>query len=215
MLEWVRDEMLDDGLISARGLRRDARARRAGARRSSSSCRGTRRVSPRARREHRGGRRRIREDLRLEPRVGVVLGSGLGESRGRARGPRSRFPTQRSRAGRCRRPSVTRASSCSGPSTGVPVAVMRGRAHLYEGIGADRVVFGVRVLGRLGIRSLVVTNAAGGINTGLPAGTARPHLRPRQPAGHIGARRAERRLARAALPGHERRLRPGVARASA
>ena len=47
---------------------------------------------------------------------------------------------------------------------GVPVAVMRGRAHLYEGIGADRVAFGVRVLGRLGIRSLVVTNAAGGIN---------------------------------------------------
>ena len=47
---------------------------------------------------------------------------------------------------------------------GVPIAVMRGRAHLYEGIGADRVAFGVRVLGRLGIRSLVVTNAAGGIN---------------------------------------------------
>ena len=47
---------------------------------------------------------------------------------------------------------------------GVPIAVMRGRAHLYEGIGADRVAFGVRVLGRLGIRSLVVTNAAGGID---------------------------------------------------
>ena len=46
----------------------------------------------------------------------------------------------------------------------VPVAAMVGRAHLYEGVTADRVVFGVRVLGRLGIRSLVVTNAAGGIN---------------------------------------------------
>jgi purine-nucleoside phosphorylase len=41
---------------------------------------------------------------------------------------------------------------------------MRGRAHLYEGVGAERAVFGVRVLGRLGIRTLVVTNAAGGIN---------------------------------------------------
>jgi purine-nucleoside phosphorylase len=51
-----------------------------------------------------------------------------------------------------------------GTIAGVPIAVMRGRAHLYEGIGAERVVFGVRVLGRLGIRSLVVTNAAGGIN---------------------------------------------------
>jgi purine-nucleoside phosphorylase len=48
---------------------------------------------------------------------------------------------------------------------GVPVAVMRGRAHLYEGIGAERVVFGVRVLGRLGVSTLVVTNAAGGIRT--------------------------------------------------
>lgn len=47
---------------------------------------------------------------------------------------------------------------------GVPVAVMRGRAHLYEGIGADRAVFGIRVLGRLGVRTLVVTNAAGAIN---------------------------------------------------
>ena len=46
----------------------------------------------------------------------------------------------------------------------VPVAVMRGRAHLYEGLSAERVVFGVRVLGLLGIRTLVVTNAAGGIN---------------------------------------------------
>ena len=57
-----------------------------------------------------------------------------------------------------------------GTIAGVPVAAMRGRAHLYEGIGADRVVFGVRVLGRLGIRSLVVTNAAGGINMGYRPG---------------------------------------------
>ena len=51
-----------------------------------------------------------------------------------------------------------------GSVDGVPVAVMRGRAHLYDGIGAERVVFGVRVLGRLGARSLVVTNASGAIN---------------------------------------------------
>ena len=46
----------------------------------------------------------------------------------------------------------------------MPLAVLRGRAHLYEGIGADRAVFGVRVLGRLGVRTLVVTNAAGAID---------------------------------------------------
>jgi purine-nucleoside phosphorylase len=52
----------------------------------------------------------------------------------------------------------------------VPVAAMVGRAHLYEGVPADRVAFGVRVLGKLGIRSLVVTNAAGGINPDFAPG---------------------------------------------
>jgi len=53
---------------------------------------------------------------------------------------------------------------------GVPVAVMRGRAHLYEGLSPERVVFGVRVLGRLGIGSLVLTNACGGIREDLYPG---------------------------------------------
>jgi purine-nucleoside phosphorylase len=47
---------------------------------------------------------------------------------------------------------------------GVPVAVMKGRAHLYEGLAPADVVFGVRVLGRLGARSLVLTNACGAID---------------------------------------------------
>jgi purine-nucleoside phosphorylase len=57
-----------------------------------------------------------------------------------------------------------------GTVAGVPVAVMRGRAHLYEGYPADRVVFGVRVLGRLGVETLVVTNASGGIRDDLTPG---------------------------------------------
>jgi purine-nucleoside phosphorylase len=54
---------------------------------------------------------------------------------------------------------------------GVPVAVMKGRAHLYEGVPPAKVVFGVRVLGRLGIASLVLTNACGAIDTSLRPGT--------------------------------------------
>lgn len=57
-----------------------------------------------------------------------------------------------------------------GTVDGVPVAVLKGRAHLYEGVPAQQVVFGVRVLGRLGVRTLVVTNAAGGINEGFRPG---------------------------------------------
>ena len=105
----------------------------------------------------------IRERSGLEPLVGVVLGSGLGgladELVDRVEISYADIPgwpvsTAIGHAG----------TLVLGTLDGVPVAVMRGRAHLYEGIGADRVVFGVRVLGALGIRSLVVTNASGGIN---------------------------------------------------
>ena len=107
--------------------------------------------------------RRIREASSLEPVVGIVLGSGLGgladEVQGRIEIPYDRIPGW----------PVSTAVGHAGVLTlgtidGVPLAVMRGRAHLYEGTGADRAVFGIRVLARLGIRTLVVTNAAGAID---------------------------------------------------
>ncbi|MEZ5356207.1 MAG: purine-nucleoside phosphorylase [Bryobacteraceae bacterium] len=51
-----------------------------------------------------------------------------------------------------------------GQLNGVPLAVMSGRAHLYEGHPPDKVVFGVRTLGHFGVKTIVFTNAAGGIN---------------------------------------------------
>jgi purine-nucleoside phosphorylase len=51
-----------------------------------------------------------------------------------------------------------------------PVAAMQGRVHLYEGYPAEQVAFPVRVLGRMGIRALIITNAAGGINTNYKQG---------------------------------------------
>jgi len=112
---------------------------------------------------------RIREASPDEALVGVVLGSGLGaladELEGRVEIPYSEIPDW---------PLSTAVGHAGvlvlGTLDGVPVVVMRGRAHLYEGMGADRVVFGVRVLGALGIRSLVVTNAAGGVNTDFRPG---------------------------------------------
>jgi purine-nucleoside phosphorylase len=113
--------------------------------------------------------RRIREATELEPRVGVVLGSGLGgladEVEARVEIPYAEIPgwatsTAAGHAG----------VLMLGTLDGVQVALMRGRAHLYEGVGAEKVVFGVRVLGRLGIRSLVVTNAAGGVNPDFRVG---------------------------------------------
>jgi len=58
-----------------------------------------------------------------------------------------------------------------GKSGEVPLAVMQGRVHLYEGYSPQQVVFPVRVLGRMGIRSLILTNAAGGINLSYSEGT--------------------------------------------
>ena len=51
-----------------------------------------------------------------------------------------------------------------GQVAGVPIAVMQGRVHLYEGYSAKEVIFPMRVLGRLGIRAAILTNAAGAIN---------------------------------------------------
>jgi purine-nucleoside phosphorylase len=57
-----------------------------------------------------------------------------------------------------------------GVIAGVPVAVMQGRVHAYEGYPLSEVTFPTRVLGLLGCKTLIVTNAAGGINTGYRQG---------------------------------------------
>ena len=111
----------------------------------------------------------IRPRSSLEPTVGVVLGSGLGgfadELEGAVEIPYGEIPgwpvaTALGHAG----------TLVLGTFHGVPVAAMRGRAHLYEGHPAEKVVFGVRVLGALGVRTLVLTNACGGIREGLAPG---------------------------------------------
>ena len=104
----------------------------------------------------------IRERSSLEPEVGLVLGSGLGgladAVEERVEIPYGEIPGW---------PLSTAIGHAGvlvlGSVDGVRVAVLRGRAHLYEGVSADRAVFGIRVLGKLGMRTLVVTNAAGAI----------------------------------------------------
>jgi len=105
----------------------------------------------------------------LRPSLGVVLGSGLGafadELTGRADIPYADIPGW---------PGSTAVGHAGklviGKLGEVDVAVMAGRAHLYEGYSAAQVTFGVRVLGSLGVRSMVFTNAAGGIDLALERG---------------------------------------------
>ena len=93
--------------------------------------------------------------------MGVILGSGLGAfarhaSRGAVAIPYTEIP--HFPASTVDRP---RGELVLGHCRGVPVAVMTGRVHFYEGYSLEQVVFPVRVLGRLGVKTLVVTNAAG------------------------------------------------------
>ena len=112
----------------------------------------------------------IRARSTLRPQVGVVLGSGLGGFADAVEDivelPYGEIPGW---------PASTAVGHAGtlvlGRFGGVPVAVMKGRAHLYEGVTPAKVVIGVRVLGRLGIASLVLTNACGAIDTSLRPGT--------------------------------------------
>ena len=105
----------------------------------------------------------------LRPRLGIVLGSGLGEFADSVENatiiPYADIPhfprsTVEGHHGRM----------VLGTIRGVSVAVMQGRVHAYEGYRMDEVTFPVRVLGLFWVRHLVVTNAAGGINTNYSPG---------------------------------------------
>ncbi len=111
----------------------------------------------------------IESKTTLRPKAGLVLGSGLGafaaEVAGRVEIPYSDIPhwprsTAIGHAGKL----------ILGTVEGAPVAVMAGRVHLYEGYSQKQVAFPARVLGSLGVRSLLLTNAAGGIHTGYKQG---------------------------------------------
>ena len=105
----------------------------------------------------------------LAPRVGIVLGSGLGAAARAVEDPVvvpyaeiPHFPrsTVEGHSGRI----------VAGLLDQTPVAIMQGRVHYYEGYTPAQVTFPMRVLGMLGIRAVVLTNAAGGIAEGLSIG---------------------------------------------
>src|SRR5579863_8987003 len=99
----------------------------------------------------------------LCPRIGLVLGSGLGgfadELSEATRIPYANIP------GFPRSTAVGHAGQMViGKAGAVAVAAMQGRVHLYEGYSPREVSFPTRVFGRMGIRALILSNAAGGIN---------------------------------------------------
>jgi purine-nucleoside phosphorylase len=111
----------------------------------------------------------IRTRYQLQPLVGLVLGSGLGDF---AREVDSSCAI--SFAEIPHHPAATVAGHDGNVVLGLigsmPVAVWRGRVHFYEGSSMAEVGFPVRVLGALGARAVVLTNAAGGLNESFKSG---------------------------------------------
>jgi purine-nucleoside phosphorylase len=111
----------------------------------------------------------IREKITLQPRVGIILGSGLGalaEAVERANAiPYQDLPswpvsTVEGHQGRL----------VIGGLEGQDVLVMQGRTHYYEGYSMSQIGLPVRVMQRLGVKTLIVTNAAGAVNPDFSPG---------------------------------------------
>ncbi len=112
----------------------------------------------------------IEKRTKLRPKAALILGSGLGRIAEQAERPeiipyeeipywpRSTVPGHEGKL-------------IFGYFKGLPVAIMQGRVHYYEGYSMAEVTFPTRVLGELGVKSLIVTNASGGINLELTPGS--------------------------------------------
>ena len=107
--------------------------------------------------------------LKVRPEIAIVLGSGLGPMADAVEGatviPYEDIP------GWPHSTAVGHAGKLIfGRLEGRNVVVMSGRAHLYEGYTPAQSTFATRVLGRLGVHSVILTNAAGGINAAYQPG---------------------------------------------
>ncbi|MGC2447778.1 MAG: purine-nucleoside phosphorylase [Candidatus Sulfotelmatobacter sp.] len=105
----------------------------------------------------------------LRPKIGLVLGSGLGAF--------ADTLTDATRVAYSEIPSFPQSTAIGhagrmviGQAGDVAVAAMQGRVHQYEGYSAQEVTFPIRVFGRMGIQAVILTNAAGGINLSYSQG---------------------------------------------
>lgn len=111
----------------------------------------------------------LKYHIKTPPVIGIMTGTGLGESiealKVKSVFDYSKIPnipasTVRSHYGRL----------VSGTLEGLGVIAMQGRFHLYEGYSAKEVTFPIRMMQQLGVQTLILTNAAGGLNLAFNAG---------------------------------------------
>ena len=125
---------------------------------------------------------KIRGEFSKTPRVGIILGTGLGgiveEIEVEATidyGDIPHFPTSTATSHRGR--------LVCGQLAGVPVVAMEGRFHMYEGYPLKQITLPVRVFKELGAELMIVSNACGGLNPYFNRGRHHGDRRPDQPVG--------------------------------
>ena len=111
----------------------------------------------------------VRSKLSFQPQVGIILGSGLGgiadEIENKVEIPYREIPHFA-----CSTAPGHKGQLVCGNPNGKAVLCMQGRLHCYEGHPMQSIIFPVRVMRQLGIETLIVTNAAGGINLNFHVG---------------------------------------------
>src|ERR1700737_4651578 len=111
----------------------------------------------------------VRKRSRVQPEVGVVLGSGLGNVM-QGITVDTEIPYAEIPGAKASTVVGHQGKMVLGRAGNLPVVVLSGRMHYYEGYEMSEVVLLARVIGRLGIKKIVVTNAAGGVNTSFKPG---------------------------------------------
>src|SRR6185369_16890481 len=111
----------------------------------------------------------VRARIRTVPEIAIVLGSGLGDFANNLADPVV-MPYDTLPHWPASRVIGHDGKLVVGSIRGKTIAALAGRCHLYEGHPAATVTFAVRTLGLLGVKLLVLTNAAGGVNTGFAQG---------------------------------------------
>lgn len=103
------------------------------------------------------------------PTIGIVLGSGLGSFADTLTGL-EKVPYAEVPHFAASRVVGHAGNLCFGKVGSVPVVCMQGRVHLYEGHSVESVVHGVRTMAKLGVRAVLITNAAGGVEASWSPG---------------------------------------------
>jgi purine-nucleoside phosphorylase len=111
----------------------------------------------------------VRSRVPEVPAIAIVLGSGLGDFAG-SLGKAVSMPYDTLPHWPASRVIGHEGRLVVGLSRGKTIAALAGRCHLYEGHDLKTVTFAVRVLGLLGVKTLILTNAAGGVNTSFSQG---------------------------------------------